>query len=186
MFLEVQTKHELHVDTTRVDCDSRIVSMHQLRSRVSRQGGMLLINFDILFSALPCSVLSLDAMDVSGEVIYCLTYGNVRWLLRDHKLTCAPQHELDVVRDVYKRQVGRDGVPYGDVISQVIGGFRHLISSKPLVDSSSPELEYICLARKSSLTTTMPRSNEYGIRLNPIFQRGEETELNFYLFLAAR
>jgi len=57
---------------------------------------MLLINFDIQFSALPCSVLSLDAMDVSGE------------------------HELDVVRDVYKRQIGRDGVPYGDVISQKV------------------------------------------------------------------
>lgn len=29
---------------------------------------MLLINFDISFLALPCSLLSLDSMDVSGEV----------------------------------------------------------------------------------------------------------------------
>jgi hypothetical protein len=36
-------------------------------------------------------VLSLDAMDVSGE------------------------HELDVVHDVYKRKVNKDGLPYGEV-----------------------------------------------------------------------
>ena len=29
---------------------------------------MLLINFDVSFLALPCSLLSLDSMDVSGEV----------------------------------------------------------------------------------------------------------------------
>ena len=48
------------------------------------------------FLALPCSVLSLDAMDVSGE------------------------HELDVIHDVYKRKVGLDGLPFGDVLSQKV------------------------------------------------------------------
>jgi hypothetical protein len=85
---------------------------------VCNQGGMLLINFDILFTSLPCSVLSLDAMDVSGEVIdvfsseYSLVVQGLNMLLVE-------QHELDVVRDVYKRQVGRDGILYGDIISQV-------------------------------------------------------------------
>ena len=32
------------------------------------------------------------------------------------------QHELDVVRDVYKRKMDRDGKPYGDVMSQVRTG----------------------------------------------------------------
>ena len=50
----------------------------QLKSQLGRQ-----INFDVTFSRLPCSVLSLDAMDVSGE------------------------HELDVVHDVYKRKAAQ-------------------------------------------------------------------------------
>jgi hypothetical protein len=37
-------------------------------SAALQRGGMLLVNFDISFLSLPCSVISLDAMDVSGEV----------------------------------------------------------------------------------------------------------------------
>lgn len=80
LFLTTNTKYEMEVDTMR--------------------GGMLQVNFDITFLALPCSVLSLDAMDVSGE------------------------HELDVVHDVYKRKVALDGLPYGDVISQKVRSVR--------------------------------------------------------------
>ena len=42
---------------------------------------MLLINFDIQFIALPCSVLSLDAMDVSGEVFSRVLKASFRVLL---------------------------------------------------------------------------------------------------------
>ena len=30
------------------------------------------------------------------------------------------QHELDVVHDVYKRKLGRDGVAYGEIVSQKV------------------------------------------------------------------
>lgn len=80
LFLTTNTKYEMEVDTVR--------------------GGMLQANFDITFLALPCSVLSLDAMDVSGE------------------------HELDVVHDVYKRRVGTDGLPFGEVLSQKVRSSR--------------------------------------------------------------
>eukprot|EP00282_Hemiselmis_andersenii_P030060 CAMPEP_0169468112 /NCGR_PEP_ID=MMETSP1042-20121227/22721_1 /TAXON_ID=464988 /ORGANISM="Hemiselmis andersenii, Strain CCMP1180" /LENGTH=243 /DNA_ID=CAMNT_0009581397 /DNA_START=9 /DNA_END=737 /DNA_ORIENTATION=+ len=76
MYMQTTTKHELEVDTTR--------------------GGMLLVNFDITFLALPCSLLSLDSMDVSGE------------------------HELDVAHDVYKRRIDRQGEHTGPVISQKV------------------------------------------------------------------
>mmetsp|Transcript_11900 Transcript_11900/g.28892 ORF Transcript_11900/g.28892 Transcript_11900/m.28892 type:complete len:333 (+) Transcript_11900:91-1089(+) len=76
LFMKTQTKHEMEVDVVR--------------------GGLLKINFDITFTRLPCSVLSLDAMDVSGE------------------------HELDVVHDVYKRKVNKEGLPYGEVMSQKV------------------------------------------------------------------
>jgi len=68
---------------------------HSLQVDVSR-GGKLRINFDILFHSLPCSVLSLDSMDVSGG------------------------HELDVVQDVYKRKVNKEGEVYGPVLHEKV------------------------------------------------------------------
>ncbi|XP_024971782.1 endoplasmic reticulum-Golgi intermediate compartment protein 3-like [Cynara cardunculus var. scolymus] len=49
------------------------------------RGERLRINFDIIFPALPCSILSLDAMDISGE-----------------------QH-LDIKHDIYKKRMDFNG-----------------------------------------------------------------------------
>ncbi|KAJ1487353.1 endoplasmic reticulum-golgi intermediate compartment-domain-containing protein [Baffinella frigidus] len=89
LFMKTQTKHEMEVDVVR--------------------GGLLKINFDITFTRLPCSVLSLDAMDVSGE----------------HELDVVHdvykrKNDLDVVHDVYKRKVNKEGLPYGEVMSQKV------------------------------------------------------------------
>ena len=46
-YLQLDSVHELVVDTSR--------------------GGSLLINMNISFRQMPCNVLSLDAMDISGE-----------------------------------------------------------------------------------------------------------------------
>ena len=67
LYLTVQTDHQLSVDTTR--------------------GEKLQINFNVSFHRLPCSIISLDTMDISGE-----------------------QH-LDVDHDVYKQRLSSDGVP---------------------------------------------------------------------------
>ncbi|GFQ01433.1 endoplasmic reticulum-golgi intermediate compartment protein 3 [Phtheirospermum japonicum] len=47
LYLHMVTESKLVVDTTR--------------------GGKLRINFDVTFSAIPCTLLSLDTMDISGE-----------------------------------------------------------------------------------------------------------------------
>ncbi|KAJ9545888.1 hypothetical protein OSB04_025595 [Centaurea solstitialis] len=49
------------------------------------RGERLRINFDIIFPALPCSILSLDAMDISGE-----------------------QH-LDIKHDIFKKRIDTNG-----------------------------------------------------------------------------
>ena len=67
LYLTVQTDHQLSVDTTR--------------------GEKLQINFNVSFHRLPCSIISLDTMDISGE-----------------------QH-LDVDHDVYKQRLSSAGVP---------------------------------------------------------------------------
>eukprot|EP00271_Cylindrocystis_brebissonii_P013203 TRINITY_DN32853_c0_g1_i1.p1 TRINITY_DN32853_c0_g1~~TRINITY_DN32853_c0_g1_i1.p1 ORF type:complete len:390 (+),score=61.40 TRINITY_DN32853_c0_g1_i1:291-1460(+) len=67
IYLLPTTTNELSVDTTR--------------------GETLQINLDVTFPELACSVLSLDAMDISGE-----------------------QH-LDVVHNIFKRRIGPDGQP---------------------------------------------------------------------------
>nr|GEW96836.1 endoplasmic reticulum-Golgi intermediate compartment protein 3 [Tanacetum cinerariifolium] len=50
------------------------------------RGERLRINFDIVFPALPCSLLSLDAMDISGE------------------------EHLDIKHDIYKKRIDANGV----------------------------------------------------------------------------
>jgi len=65
LFLQVQTNHELSVDVSR--------------------GEKLDIHIDVTFPRLPCSWLSLDAMDISGDL------------------------HLDVDHDVYRRRLSADG-----------------------------------------------------------------------------
>ena len=67
LYLSVQTDHQLSVDTTR--------------------GEKLQINFNVSFHRMPCSIISLDTMDISGE-----------------------QH-LDVDHDVYKQRLDAAGNP---------------------------------------------------------------------------
>ena len=50
-------------------------------------GGQMRIHLDVTFPRMPCSVVSLDVMDVSGE------------------------HELDVSHDIFKRRLDRRGKP---------------------------------------------------------------------------
>jgi hypothetical protein len=45
------------------------------------RGASMRINFDVTFPSMPCAVLSLDAMDVSG------------------------QHQLDVLHNIFKRRL---------------------------------------------------------------------------------
>jgi hypothetical protein len=66
-YLELDTQHELIVDTGR--------------------GGQLRINMNITFRHMPCNVLSLDAMDISGE------------------------HQLDILHTIFKRRLDENGVP---------------------------------------------------------------------------
>ncbi|KAK9834138.1 hypothetical protein WJX81_001409 [Elliptochloris bilobata] len=73
-FLTVTKTNELSVDTSR--------------------GELLQINFDITFPALPCEWLSLDAMDISGEM------------------------HLDVDHDVYKRRLDKDGKIIPDSVTK--------------------------------------------------------------------
>ncbi|KAL8136925.1 hypothetical protein V2J09_002926 [Rumex salicifolius] len=65
LYLYAATETQLLVDTSR--------------------GGTLRINFDVTFPALPCSILSVDAMDISGE-----------------------QH-LDVIHDIIKKRIDSHG-----------------------------------------------------------------------------
>lgn len=65
MYLSTKTIHELVVDTSR--------------------GEQISINFDVTFNKMPCSWLSLDAMDISGEL------------------------HLDVDHDVYKQRLSKEG-----------------------------------------------------------------------------
>lgn len=67
VYLAVRTDYELTVDSSR--------------------GEKLQINLDVTFPHLPCGVVSLDAMDVSGE-----------------------QH-LDVAHNIFKRRIDESGVP---------------------------------------------------------------------------
>jgi len=69
LYLSTEVSPELFVDTSR--------------------GEKLRINMDVTFPALPCSYLSLDAMDVSGE------------------------HQLDVDHNIYKKRLGSDGRAIG-------------------------------------------------------------------------
>ena len=66
-YLDLDTQHELIVDTGR--------------------GGQLRINMNITFRHMPCNVLSLDAMDISGE------------------------HQLDILHTIFKRRLDENGVP---------------------------------------------------------------------------
>eukprot|EP00005_Dracoamoeba_jomungandri_P006454 CAMPEP_0174261658 /NCGR_PEP_ID=MMETSP0439-20130205/11738_1 /TAXON_ID=0 /ORGANISM="Stereomyxa ramosa, Strain Chinc5" /LENGTH=381 /DNA_ID=CAMNT_0015346171 /DNA_START=61 /DNA_END=1206 /DNA_ORIENTATION=- len=74
-YLSTEVHPELFVDTSR--------------------GEKLRINIDVTFPDLPCSYLSLDAMDVSGE------------------------HQLDVDHGIFKKRLGRDGKPLGIIRSEL-------------------------------------------------------------------
>uniref|UniRef100_A0A061R484 Endoplasmic reticulum-golgi intermediate compartment protein 3-like n=1 Tax=Tetraselmis sp. GSL018 TaxID=582737 RepID=A0A061R484_9CHLO len=70
LFLKVQTSHELSVDVSR--------------------GEQLNINVDVTFPRMPCSWMSLDAMDISGDL------------------------HLDVDHNVYRRRLSAEGLPLDD------------------------------------------------------------------------
>jgi len=82
LYLQVETHDHLLVDTTR--------------------GEKMRINFDVEFPHIPCSLLSLDAMDVSGS------------------------HQLDVSHHIKKQPLDRSGQPIGDEVRH------ELETSKPL------------------------------------------------------
>mmetsp|Transcript_33759 Transcript_33759/g.54705 ORF Transcript_33759/g.54705 Transcript_33759/m.54705 type:complete len:386 (-) Transcript_33759:112-1269(-) len=75
-FLSVERTHELYVDTSR--------------------GEKLQINLNVTFPGMQCSVLSLDAMDISGE------------------------HQLDVYLNIFKRRIDKDGIPIDDAAEEEI------------------------------------------------------------------
>ncbi|KAI3431420.1 hypothetical protein D9Q98_004473 [Chlorella vulgaris] len=77
LFTKVTTVNELSVDTSR--------------------GEILEIHFDLTLPHMPCSWLSVDAMDISGEV------------------------QLEVDHDVYKRRLSADGTPLDDGVKHEVG-----------------------------------------------------------------
>jgi len=86
-YLKPEVTHELFVDTSR--------------------GEKLKINIDILFPALACSYVSLDAMDSTGE------------------------HQLDVAHNVFKKRIDKDGKPLGVLKEEVLGSLvSHLAKEK--------------------------------------------------------
>ncbi|GBG61025.1 hypothetical protein CBR_g18620 [Chara braunii] len=78
IYLHTTTNNALFVDTSR--------------------GETLQINLNITFPHLACTVLSLDAMDISGE------------------------QQLDVVHNIFKRRLDPTGVPIDTATKDVIGG----------------------------------------------------------------
>mmetsp|Transcript_57518 Transcript_57518/g.135342 ORF Transcript_57518/g.135342 Transcript_57518/m.135342 type:complete len:416 (-) Transcript_57518:75-1322(-) len=70
MYLQHETFHELLVDTSR--------------------GEMLQINLNVTFPRMPCSVISLDTMDISGE------------------------QQLDVAHSIFKQRIDAEGNPVGE------------------------------------------------------------------------
>ncbi|GBF91637.1 hypothetical protein Rsub_03941 [Raphidocelis subcapitata] len=78
LWLEVRTTHELVVDSSR--------------------GETIRIDFDVEFPRMPCAWLSLDAMDVSGEL------------------------HLDVAHDIMKQRLSASGAPVSDAERHSIGG----------------------------------------------------------------
>jgi hypothetical protein len=91
LFLTTKTINELSVDTSR--------------------GEQLQINFDVTYPHLACSILSLDAMDVSGE-----------------------QH-LDVVHNIFKRRLSADGKPIDVGTKDEIGGPKVQTGEKKVKES---------------------------------------------------
>ncbi len=75
-YLQLDSQHELIVDTGR--------------------GGQLRINMNITFRHMPCNVLSLDAMDISGE------------------------HQLDILHTIFKRRLDENGARQGIIMNDVI------------------------------------------------------------------
>ncbi|KAG2438865.1 hypothetical protein HYH02_010663 [Chlamydomonas schloesseri] len=65
-------------------------SAHELSVDVGR-GEKIMIHFDVTFHKVPCSWLSLDAMDISGEL------------------------HLDLDHDVYKQRLSKNGTPLKEV-----------------------------------------------------------------------
>jgi len=77
-FLQTEVHPQLFVDTSR--------------------GEKLRINMEVLFPALPCSYLSVDAMDVAGE------------------------HQLDVAHNIFKKRLDKSGNPIAVIKEEVLGG----------------------------------------------------------------
>eukprot|EP00808_Paulinella_micropora_P026702 g73564.t1 len=76
-WLQVDTVDHLYVDTSR--------------------GERLPIHFNVTFPHIPCPLISVDAMDVTGA------------------------HQLDVNHDIYKISLDPNGVPYGDAAPELLG-----------------------------------------------------------------
>eukprot|EP01098_Paradermamoeba_levis_P013553 TRINITY_DN6209_c0_g2_i1.p1 TRINITY_DN6209_c0_g2~~TRINITY_DN6209_c0_g2_i1.p1 ORF type:complete len:395 (+),score=84.60 TRINITY_DN6209_c0_g2_i1:80-1264(+) len=93
-YLTEEVHHELFVDTTR--------------------GEKLKINIDIIFPSLPCSYVSLDAMDMAGE------------------------HQLDVAHNIYKKRIDHTGKPLGVVKEDVLGSLVSQIAKEKKNPTPSP------------------------------------------------
>jgi len=61
------------------------------------RGAKLQINFDVTFPRIPCTLLSVDAMDVSGS------------------------HQLDVTHHISKKSLDKSGQPLGVEVKQELG-----------------------------------------------------------------
>lgn len=83
LYLITNTHHELTVDTSR--------------------GEQISINVDVTFPKIPCSWLSLDAMDISGEL------------------------HLDVDHDIYKQRIGANGVPVTEAVKHDVHSTKKVV-----------------------------------------------------------
>eukprot|EP00741_Cyanophora_paradoxa_P022034 tig00021433_g21270.t1 len=93
-YLSQERKHELYVDTSR--------------------GEKLAINMDITFTGMACSVLSLDAMDISGE------------------------HQLDVFVNVFKTRIDSRGEPIDEAKEEKELGEHEAIPDAALKNETDP------------------------------------------------
>ena len=118
LYLTVQTDHQLSVDTTR--------------------GEKLKINFNVSFHRMPCSIISLDTMDISGE-----------------------QH-LDVSHDVYKQRLSAEGNVVG-----IIEKEEDISSNKTQIKSLADAHAQDGAVEKAALSKAAECGSCYGAEENP-------------------
>lgn len=109
-YLQTETVDHLYVDISR--------------------GEKVRINFDVIFPYIPCSLLSLDAMDVSGE------------------------HQLDVNHHIKKKALDKDLQPIGGEIKHELGKTLNEKELKDIKQNSSTEALALAPVAKIDITKT--------------------------------